>query len=558
MQPPAKTASRRKSTCSSGGRAGRGSRRSRRAASAAAPAGRARRRSAAAGACSRRASSASGGSSFDRGRPPARSPAAARPAAAQIAATAAAFSSVSAKSGRRGLRPAHEEVDRRDAAPARVERRPAPPDRAPPAAAPGTPARRAAAAARGSSPAPRRRGQAAEQVGRAPARRRAPARSCRAPAAGACPRGSRRALRAAVRPPSARTPSVAATVGTTSAGSVIGARSTNQHPVRERRPTSAATWQRQARLPDAAGSGQRHQPHTVAGEELTKARDFLRAPHQRRRLDRQVGRVALQRRQRREVLLETWGDELPDGLRLREVAEAVPAEVEDCGIRRQGVAGETGGGGRNERLPTVASGQESGQPIEARRQVVAARIGCRLAGMDRHPDGERRGRTPFFGRERPLAIQRGRDGAGRGREGGLGGIPDLLEHDPAVGVGGATEEDEVALDGGTRRLPVALPPSRAALDVREQERDRSPRQLKASAPLLAVDRHRRHRAPPAPRRPTETRRVRSVGNPAREIDTTIRNPIRCKRRMSRLLRPDESRLRLLRIALPCGLGGNAL
>ena len=194
---------------------------------------------------------------------------------AQISATAAAFSSVSAKSGRTRPRALDEER-----APPRSERgcaavrRPGE-DRAAPAAAPGTRARRRRSAARLVDQQLQAR-SSSEQIAQRAAPPRAPARSCRAPAAVACRAGTRASASASGRAPASATPRVCAIVGSTSSGRASPSEPDEEDAVGETaRSSSAPAWSARRVLPTPPG------PVSVTSR--TPARSSSRPPRARAR-----------------------------------------------------------------------------------------------------------------------------------------------------------------------------------------------------------------------------------------------------------------------------------
>ena len=237
-----------------------------------------------------------------RGRPPARSPAAARPAAAQISATAGAFSSVSAKSG----------LDRRPPA-RRTARRPR------------TATSASGASARASVGQRQRRDGVlvlAAQLQRLPAGhqhlqrpgRRASSSATTGAAGRTCSKlssSSRRAvvLQVVLRPlsRSGRLADVAHAEGLGDGRGherrdrVIGASSTKKTPSAKSIQQVGGDLEPEAGLAGPARAGQGDQPDVVAQQQAPHRLQLALAPEQRRRLDRQVVRPGVERDQRREV-----------------------------------------------------------------------------------------------------------------------------------------------------------------------------------------------------------------------------------------------------------------
>ena len=149
----------------------------------------------------------------------------------------------------------------------------APPGRAGPAAARRRRARPTGAAARGWWRAPSAGGRR-RAGGRPAAPPPPPARSCRAPAAGAGPAGHRPAARGAGGPPPPAHPGRVASAGATRSGSASGVRSTKATPSANSPAEFLGDAQGEAGLADAAGTGQRHQAHVLAAQEVGDGGDL--------------------------------------------------------------------------------------------------------------------------------------------------------------------------------------------------------------------------------------------------------------------------------------------
>ena len=281
--------------------AGRSSRRWRRAGSAGARAGRARRRSAAAARRSRRASSASRREhlmprrrQLDRQRQPVQPRGRSRPRPARSRRSAR---SPARTAGARSHEQAH---GRRTASQASGRRRAARSGSASGGTAYSCSPRRCSAARLVTSTSA---AGGRQQLGDEPARPRAPARSCPAPAAAAGRAGSSLGSRRSGRPPASRTPSAWAMVGTTRAGSRIGARSTR----RARRPAkcaeqSAATWSARRVLPMPPGPVSVSSRTSSRSSRIWSLGKLALAPDQRRRLGRQVVHADVDRGERRSLI----------------------------------------------------------------------------------------------------------------------------------------------------------------------------------------------------------------------------------------------------------------
>ena len=167
---------------------------------------------------------------------------------------------------------------------------------------------------------------------------------------------------------------------------------------------------------------------------------------------------------------QTLGVDLENVLGFAKIAQPVLAEVSQLHAVRQRVANQVAGGLGHDHLPASGRGQQPGQPVEGRSQVVAL-VRFRGAGVERHPHGERPELAPILGHERPLRGDGGSQGVGSGGEGRLDGVADRLEPDAVVGGDGLVEQGEVALHRAEHGRCVLLPTPGAPLDVGEQEGD---------------------------------------------------------------------------------------
>lgn len=170
-----------------------------------------------------------------------------------------------------------------------------------------------------------------------------------------------------------------------------------------------------------------------------------------------------------------------------EVGQAMVAQIQEVDAGREVVSGETGGGLRAEHLAAPAQGQEAGGSIEGRPEViVSARLGG--AGMDGHANPQGYRRSPLLLDKGALAVQRCRQrGRGRG-EGGAQAVAGVGE-DPALGLfHGAPHDLVVTGQVFGHCLLVALPATRAGLDVREEEHHRVARAGRPRGPCCSSHR----------------------------------------------------------------------
>jgi len=177
--------------------------------------------------------------------------------------------------------------------------------------------------------------------------------------------------------------------------------------------------------------------------------------------------------------------------RLAKILEAVRAEMTKRGVRRQGIGRKTGGHRREQRLPAMA---ERLKPRDAKQRraevVVAALLDC--AGMQRNAHRDATDRSPFLHRQGAVRVKRGGDAIRGGGEGGIHGVTHRLEDCPCVTLDNVLEQFMVTGQGDAHRGAVPLQQLRAALDVAEQERDRSGRQLHHEA--MVTDARKAQRA----------------------------------------------------------------
>ena len=160
-------------------------------------------------------------------------------------------------------------------------------------------------------------------------------------------------------------------------------------------------------------------------------------------------------------------------LRLQDVAQPVLPQRHEAGAFRQRAASQMRDGVAEENLVAVARIEESRQAVERSGEiVVVARLGG--AGVQRHAHlWPRLWGRPGLGEQRALRhVGRG-DPLRRRGEGRLRGVADGLEVDAAICRDGVVDDLQVALNDGARLGGIALPMTRALLDVGEEEGHRS-------------------------------------------------------------------------------------
>ncbi len=123
---------------------------------------------------------------------------------------------------------------------------------------------------------------------------------------------------------------------------------------------AAGGLQHQAGLAGPAGADEGDEP--VAPDERRDLGQLLLPADEARQLDRQVGAARAQRAKGRELPREVVDDHLVDLLGPVDVAEAVPAEVDELDRRRQPIAGEDGRDRRADDLAAVPDRRGSARP----------------------------------------------------------------------------------------------------------------------------------------------------------------------------------------------------
>ena len=232
--------------------------------------------------------------------------------------------------------------------------------------------------------------------------------------------------------------------------------------------------ERQPRLAGPARPGQRQQPgpRQQPGRRL----ELRVAPDERRQLGRQVVRPGVERAERREVGREAVGDDLDDPDRRAEVLEPVLAEVAQRDAVDRVIVELVADQAGREDLPAVGERREPRGAVDAQAdEALPGLLGT--AGVEAHPDPDRRAIGPRFSRQRALRGDGRLDRVGRLVEGDEQGIALGALLDPAVRLGRGPEDLAMAL----AQLGVAVPPDgllepRRALDVAEQEGEGAARQ----------------------------------------------------------------------------------
>jgi hypothetical protein len=227
---------------------------------------------------------------------------------------------------------------------------------------------------------------------------------------------------------------------------------------------------REARLAGAAGADERQQAR-FGVEQLPDLRDLLRATDEPVRRNRQRD-VRPQRLRCWKVGREPVGEQLVETLRLRQVLQAMGAEVEDADPVRCVVAEGRPRFRRDEDLPAVCRAHDPCGAVDVQPGVKPF-CDDGLAGVDPDPDAER----TRVG-ERALTRDGGADGVAGARKREVEAIALHLDLDTAAPTEGVAQQPAVLLE----RVDVCVPSellqqARRALDVREEHRDRAAGEL---------------------------------------------------------------------------------
>ena len=260
-----------------------------------------------------------------------------------------------------------------------------------------------------------------------------------------------------------------------------------RHPedaVGERPDELGRDLERESGLAGAAGPGDRHEARPVRehGDELL---ELALAPDERHRDDREIGGV--ERPERRKLPVS----ELEEALVSDQVLEPVPAEIAN---RRVRVEQPLRGLGEDD-LPAVGGGGDPRGAVDVDADVALLRDD-RLAGVQAHADAD------LAGLERLPRLRRRGDRLRGARERDEERIALRVDFDARVPRERLAQEAAVLGEEVGVRGPVLVEQPRRSLDVGEEKRDRSRRQLPpAHGPIIAHVRNPCYRAG-------------TVGNPA--------------------------------------------
>jgi hypothetical protein len=207
-------------------------------------------------------------------------------------------------------------------------------------------------------------------------------------------------------------------------------------------------------LADSAWADERDEP--MGFDELEELGQITVAPDQRRRLHREVR--LMERFQTWEIAVT----ELPDPLWRRQILQPVVPQITQP-VRRDQLTRRL----RHQHLAAVASGRDARRAMDVDPHVTLVRQE-RLAGMHAHPHADR-------SLQLRLRLARCRQRIRRTRERDEERIPLSVHLDAAVTTEHATQHAAVVRQRIGIRIAEPVQQPRRALDIREEERDRSRR-----------------------------------------------------------------------------------
>ena len=293
-------------------------------------------------------------------------------------------------------------------------------------------------------------------------------------------------------------------VAGTSSGSVIGASSTKKTPCGKVPERAARHLEAEARLPGAAGPGERQEP--VVGQQCRDLADLSRPSEEGRQPGRQVVRHRVERPDRREVALEILDNQLPEPLGLIEILEPMDTEISELGALGERFPDEGARRVGEEHLAAVPDAGDAAGAVNVESDVpLGAEAG--LAGVHAHPDPDLDVVRPRLAGERALRGNGGRDRSGRRWKGDEEGVPLGPHLDATLRLEGRPQQLLVSSEDRRPSLALRLEQPGRPLDVGEQERDGTGQQLGHS--VLSV----RCRWRPA-QDPTPSARLRRCARPS--------------------------------------------
>ena len=225
------------------------------------------------------------------------------------------------------------------------------------------------------------------------------------------------------------------------------------------------------RLAAATGPGQGHEPDVLVVEALSNRPELRVAADERGCLGWKVVRTEVESRQRSELGRQPRMGKLEEPLRPPEVLQSMLPEVAKRRAFREPALDVLGGRLGQQDLAAVTGRHDPRRPVHrGPKEVPAARLD--LAGVDPHPHPYRAPVRPRLREQPVLSGDRGRHGADWNGKDGHESVAGRLD-DLTARIGDRGSDDRVVpFEGRPHRLRVRLPQAGAALDVREEERQR--------------------------------------------------------------------------------------
>ncbi len=235
---------------------------------------------------------------------------------------------------------------------------------------------------------------------------------------------------------------------------------------------------REPGLARSTGADQGQQPAAAAQAGQLGERQVT--ADERCQLGRQVGQAAIERPDRTRVRGRLFVHQLVDALGPDQVVQPVLAVVDQADTGREAVDRHLAGRQGKQHLSAVARRQEARTAIDGLAVIMAA-AQLRLAGVEGDPNPQPGSLRPAGSREPALDGGGGEhrvSGPGEHRQNRVA-LPAHLDEVAAMLGQSAGHELIVEGHGGTHRRRVGFPPASRALDVGEQEGDRTFRGLES-------------------------------------------------------------------------------
>ena len=238
--------------------------------------------------------------------------------------------------------------------------------------------------------------------------------------------------------------------------------------------------QGEARLAGTTGAGDRD--HPLGRDQSRKSGQLVDPADEGREANRKVVRGGVQRAQRRELTGQLRMGQLVHALGTSEVLEPVLAQVLQGDLVAELVEGQVARRRRHQHLTPERQAAKPCSTDDGHSDVVRLVTQPGLAGVDRHPHGDRGGRRPGFALQRTLGVERRAQGVGRPAERGNDAVALALLLRANAPVSRDREVEDLVVTGHRDRHLVGreLPLLGRSLDVGEEERDGPGRQAHRS------------------------------------------------------------------------------